>query len=228
MKYAVIGTGKTGQAILNALPQADVVAICNSRNPLTQDQLKQADVGIVFVPGTAMPDMLPLLLESGKPMVVGTTGYAWPADLNARLVAHNVPWVIGQNFSLGLNVMRYYAQRIKQTLNALRPDNVQLHLTEAHHIHKLDAPSGTALYIAQALDFPPQDIVSIREGDIKGTHSVFYDWPQDRITLTHEALDRAAFAEGVVRACSQTSHLAAGLHNFEKLADTLIENSLKG
>ena len=228
MKYAVIGTGKTGQAVLDALPPADVVAVCNSRNPVTAEKLKHADVGIVFVPGKGMPDMLPLLLESRKPMVVGTTGYDWPVDLDKQLKALNVSWVIGQNFSLGLNVMRYYAQRIKQTLNALRPDKLQLRLTEAHHIHKLDAPSGTALYIGQALDFPPKEIVSIREGDVKGTHSVFFDWPQDRITLTHEALDRGAFAEGVVQACAQTPALAAGLHNFENLADTLIENSLKG
>ena len=228
MKYAVIGTGKTGQAVLDALPQTEIVAVCNSRNPVTVEKLEQADVGIVFVPGIAMQETLPLLLQSRKPMVVGTTGYNWPVDLDAQLKAHNVAWIIGQNFSLGLNVMRYYAQRIKQTLNALRPDQLQLRLTESHHIHKLDAPSGTALYIAQALAFPPKEIVSIREGDVKGTHSVYFDWPQDRITLTHEALDRAAFAEGVILACAQAPQLGAGLHSFEKLADTLIENSLKG
>jgi 4-hydroxy-tetrahydrodipicolinate reductase len=228
MKYAVIGTGKTGQAILNLLPGQDVVAASNSRNPVTLDTLARADVGIVFVPAKALGDMLPLLLEAKKPLVIGTTGYAWPMDLDQKLRGLNVPWIIGQNFSLGLNVMRYFSERIKQSMNALKPGQAQLGIVEKHHIHKLDAPSGTALYIAGALDFPPQDIASIREGDAKGTHTVSFDWPHDRISLTHEALDRAAFAEGVLLACDKILHLTAGLHSFERLADDMIENAVEG
>ncbi|MDR3449821.1 MAG: dihydrodipicolinate reductase C-terminal domain-containing protein [Alphaproteobacteria bacterium] len=228
MKYAVIGTGKTGQAIADRLPPQDIAALCNSRNPVTLDKLKNADAGIVFVPGPALASLLPLLIESRLPLVIGTTGYPWPADLDAQLRQAGTAWIIGQNFSLGLNVMRYYAQRLKQSLNALRPGALQLGLSETHHIHKLDAPSGTALYIAGALDFPADEIESVREGDAKGTHSVTYGWPHDHITLTHEALDRAAFAEGVLLACAEIAGLEPGLHRFEKLADNKIENSLKG
>jgi 4-hydroxy-tetrahydrodipicolinate reductase len=124
--------------------------------------------------------------------------------------------------------MRYYAQRIKESLNALRPNQLHLGLTEKHHIHKLDAPSGTAIFIAGSLAFPKEEIVSVREGDVKGTHTVSYDWPHDRILLTHEALDRAAFAEGVVLACAQAPRLTAGLHHFETLADNILETSTKG
>ncbi|MGB9153928.1 MAG: dihydrodipicolinate reductase C-terminal domain-containing protein [Alphaproteobacteria bacterium] len=228
MKYAVIGTGKTGQAILDLLPAPDVVAVFNSRNPVTVEKLRQADVGIVFVPGKALGEMLPLLLEAKMPLVIGTTGYAWPVDLDAKLRAMNMPWIIGQNFSVGLNVMRYFSERIKQSLNALKPKQAQLSIVEKHHIHKVDAPSGTAIYIARALDVPPENIASIREGDVKGTHTVSFDWPHDRISVTHEALDRAAFAEGVVLACNQIHKLTAGLHDFEKLADDMIRNAVKG
>jgi 4-hydroxy-tetrahydrodipicolinate reductase len=228
MKYAVIGTGKTGRAILDLLPKNDVALVCNSRNPVTLDALTKADIGIVFVPGHAFGDMLPLLLEAKRPLVIGTTGYAWPADLDEKLRALNVPWIIGQNFSLGLNVMRHFAERIREALNALRTEPAHLAIVEKHHIHKIDAPSGTALYIAQSLDFSPQKIESIREGDAKGTHTVSFDWPHDRILLTHEALDRAAFAEGVFLACGKVSRLKPGLHSFENLADDMIEKSVKG
>jgi 4-hydroxy-tetrahydrodipicolinate reductase len=228
MKYAVIGTGKTGNAVLKLLPEKDIVAVCNTRNPVTLDKLRGVDVGVVFVPGVALDQVLPVLLASKMPMVVGTTGYPWPEDFDQTLKNLNVPWIIGQNFSLGLNVMRYYARRIMQSLEALKPGQMKLGITEKHHIHKLDAPSGTALYIAQSLGFPPNDIASIREGDAKGTHSVSFDWPHDRITLSHEALDRIAFAEGVLLACGHISRLTPGLHCFEKLADDRIEESQKG
>lgn len=228
MKYIVIGTGKTGQAVVDALPKADLIAACNSRNPVTETLLSQADVGIVFVPGKAMGELLPLLLKTKIPLVIGTTGYAWPADLDQQLKSRGATWIIGQNFSLGLNVMRYFAQQIKAALNALRPGQLHMDLCEKHHIHKIDAPSGTALYLAKALDFPPQEITSLREGDAKGTHTVTFGWPNDRITVTHEALDRAAFAEGVLLACAHAPKLLPGLHAFEKLADDLIETERKG
>jgi 4-hydroxy-tetrahydrodipicolinate reductase len=227
MKYALIGNGKTGQVILDSLPQKDVVAVCNIDNPASADKLRQADVGIVFVPGVAMGDLMPVLFESRIPMVIGTTGYVWPKELDQKLKNLKTPWIIGQNFSIGLNVMRYFSERIKVALNALRPGQLRLGIAETHHVHKLDAPSGTALYLAKTLDFPPEDIKSIREGEVKGMHTVVYDWPNDRLSLTHEVLDRAAFAEGVVLACSHASRLAPGLHLFEKLADDLIESGKK-
>ena len=228
MKYAVIGTGKTGQAVLDLLPAEDVIAVCNSRNPATLEKLKGADVGVVFVPGPAMDGLMPLLFESQIPWIIGTTGYPWPQDLDAKLKAAGVAWVLGQNYSFGLNVMRYFSERIQKTLEAVKPGVARLGMVEKHHIHKLDAPSGTGIYIANALSFPPEKIESIREGDAKGTHTVTFDLPYDRVSITHEASDRKAFGEGVVLACGQAPALAPGLHHFEKLTDILIETKLRG
>ena len=227
MKYAVIGTGKTGQAVLDMLPKQDVVAVCNSRNPVTLEILHKCDTGIVFVAGKSFGDILPLLLESKIPLVIGTTGYAWPENLDAELRAANTPWIIGQSFSLGLNVMRYFAEQIQQSLDALVPQQIQMGMSETHHIHKLDAPSGTALYLAKALHFPREKIDSIREGDVKGTHTISFNLQNDRILLTHEAIDRAAFAEGVIQSCEYIKNLSAGLHFCEQLMDVRIRKAVR-
>jgi 4-hydroxy-tetrahydrodipicolinate reductase len=221
MKVAVIGTGKTGQAIQDLLPEGDIVAVCNSRNPVTADKIAKADVGIVFVPAHALTAMLSELIASRKPMIVGTTGFEWPHDIDQQLKATGVAWIVGPNFSIGLNVMRYFAQRIQSTLNALRDEPARLAIHEKHHTHKLDAPSGTALSLAKALAVPTDEIMAVREGDAKGAHTVSFDWPHDRISLTHETLDRAAFAEGVLLACAHISAQKSGLHFFETLADDM-------
>jgi 4-hydroxy-tetrahydrodipicolinate reductase len=228
MKYAVIGTGKTGGAVLRALPPEDVAGAFDERNPATKEKLKAANVGIVFVPGSAMGGVMPVLLEAGIPLVIGTTGFAWPQDLDRKLKDLKTAWIIGQNFSIALNVMRHYSVRIKEALNALKPGQLRLGITETHHIHKLDAPSGTSIFLAKALDFPQQEIKSIREGEAKGTHTITFDWPCDRLTLSDETLDRAAYAEGVILACSYAPRLPPGLHTFEKLADEIIESRTKG
>ncbi len=226
MKFTIIGSGKTGQAVIDALPPQDVVGVFNSRHPVTVDALRKADVAVVFVPAKAFADMVPLFMEARTPLVIGTTGYEWPQDIDARLRAAGIVWVAGQNFSLGLNVMRYYGQRIKQTLNALRPSALKMRINEIHHVHKLDAPSGTALYIAKSLDFPRSDITAVREGEVKGIHTVHFDWPHEIISLAHESLDRGIYAEGVLLACEGIKNLSAGLHFFENMADDIIEQSL--
>lgn len=225
MKYAVIGTGKTGGVVLESLPAEDVVAVFNEESPVTEPKLKKADVGIVFVPGNSMHYLMPLLLDSGVPMIVGSTGYEWPTDLDAQLKQRNTAWIIGMNFSIGLNVMRHFAERIKKAMNALRPGDLQMGLTETHHIHKVDAPSGTAIYLAKTLDFPKKDIKAIREGEVIGIHTVNYDWPNDRVLLTHEAFNRTIYAEGVKLSCERIKGLPPGLHTFEGLADTIIQKA---
>ncbi|MDE2029805.1 MAG: hypothetical protein KGI97_04480 [Alphaproteobacteria bacterium] len=228
MKYALIGTGKTGQAIRDAIPERDLAGVFNTRNPATVEGLRQADAGIVFVPGPAFAALMPVLLDSRLPLVIGTTGFAWPDDLDARLKSANTAWIVGSNFSLGLNVMRFFAQRIKTALDALKPGGMKLGIAEKHHIHKLDAPSGTALYLAQALGFPAQDIAVAREGDAKGTHTVSFALAHDAISITHEAHDRAAFAEGVLLACDKIGRLPPGLHIFETLVDDILLPLTKG
>ncbi len=223
MKYAVVGTGKTGGVILESLPAEDVIAVFNEESPVTEPKLKKADVGIVFVPGNSMNYLMPLLLDSCVPMVIGTTGYEWPTDLDAKLQERNVAWIIGMNFSIGLNVMRHFSRRIKNAMNTLKPGQLQMGITETHHIHKVDAPSGTAIKLADYLDFPKENIKAIREGEVIGIHAVDYSWPNDRILLTHEAFNRTIYAEGVKLACERIKGLPPGLHTFEKLADAIIE-----
>ncbi|MDD3288895.1 MAG: dihydrodipicolinate reductase C-terminal domain-containing protein [Alphaproteobacteria bacterium] len=227
MKYAIIGTGKTGGKVLDMLPKKDVVIACDINTEPTLENTKDADVVIVFVPGNAMAGLFPLLLKMKKPMVIGTTGYTWPEDLDKTLKATGTPWIVSSNYSIGLNVMNYFARQIKTALNNLLPEKVSLGIFEKHHTSKLDSPSGTALFLARSMGFPAKDIEAVREGDAKGTHTIFFHLPYDEISITHEAHDRNAFAEGVIMACDKVGKLPAGLHSFESLANQLIENSMK-
>jgi len=226
MKYALIGTGKTGGAVLSRLPKNDIVAICDINNPPTHENLSKADVIIVYVPGNVMSEVLPLLLEVKKPTVIGTTGFGWPKDLDAQLKAANVPWIIASNFSIGLNVMHYFARQIQDTFNKILPGKMQLGMFEKHHTSKLDAPSGTSIYLAKSLKFPIEEISVAREGDAKGTHTIYFNLPYDGISITHEAVDRAAFAEGTLIACDRVRDLAPGLHSFEELTTSMIRESI--
>ena len=228
MKYAIIGTGKTGQSVIDLLPSDDIIAVCNSRNPVTKDKVKGADAGIVFVPGKAMGDLLPVLLDLDLPLVIGTTGFDWPQDLDQKLKAKKRVWILSSNYSIGVNTHRYYATRIAKSMRALEPSATKIDIAETHHVHKLDAPSGTAITLAHYLDVPSEEIAAFREGDVKGIHTVTYNWPRDRISLTHEALDRKAFGAGAILAAQHSVKMQPGLHKFETLADTLIENALKG
>ena len=117
---------------------------------------------------------------------------------------------------------------MRVVLEKLKPSQVTLGMAEKHHVHKLDAPSGTALYLAQSLGFPANDIAVTREGDAKGTHTISFTLPHDQLSITHEAHDRAAFAEGVLLASQQIRALPAGLHFFETLMDDRIKDLMKG
>ena len=100
MRVALIGTGKTGGAVQHLVASNDLVGPFNSRNPATSSALQDADVVIVFVEGAVMADLVPLLIESAKPVVTGATNVPWPDDLNARLIHHNLTWIWGANFSM--------------------------------------------------------------------------------------------------------------------------------
>jgi 4-hydroxy-tetrahydrodipicolinate reductase len=220
MKIAVIGKGKTGGHLLPLIPTADCIGPFGKSNPPTPENLQPADVGVVFVPGDAFLELLPLLLESKKPMVIGATGMEWPKDLDQELTKRGSAWVHATNFSLGVQLFR---QLIK-TANRLQSSlpHFTAALLDIHHTKKLDAPSGTAKSLAAWSDFPVE-ISARREGDVVGFHELTLTFPQETIKISHNAHDRALFAQGALDVAKLwiKKPLGDGLHPLEHLMDHL-------
>lgn len=161
-------------------------------------------------------------LEAGLPVVCGTTG--WYADYEALATLcreRGGKLLTATNFSIGMNIMFALNERLAELMRGRAAYSVDI--TETHHIHKLDAPSGTALTLREqiaACGGRPEEevkIVSIREGEVPGTHTVRYDSAIDTLTLTHEAHSRQGLAEGALLAAEWLAGAAPGVYTMKDL-----------
>ncbi|MBL7795305.1 MAG: 4-hydroxy-tetrahydrodipicolinate reductase [Saprospiraceae bacterium] len=220
MQIGLLGYGKMGRAI-ETIAQKHGHRIAwritrENRQTLSPELLCRADVVIEFTrPDSAYANVM-ACLEAGVPVVCGTTGWLEQlADAETWCAQHKGALLWASNFSVGVNLFfalnRFLAQLMDERPE-YRPD-----ITEIHHVHKLDAPSGTARTLAQdilaqlkRLDnwslFPtppgPGDlpITAVREGEVPGTHTVSWSSPVDEITIEHRAHSRTGFAAGAVLA----------------------------
>ena len=163
--------------------------------------------GPVCTPTSRRPtwqsNSLPRLLSLGIPTVCGTTGWYAELDAVAQLCRDfDGTLFTASNFSLGMNIMFDLNERLADLMRGR--DAYRVDITEVHHIHKLDAPSGTALVLQDAIRqrLPQQEapIASVRQGEVPGTHTVRYQSAADTITLCHEAHSRSGLALGAVLA----------------------------
>lgn len=219
MDLALYGYGKMGRTIETVATARGhrVVLKVNSRNPGVAPS--GVDVAIEFSrPDQALKNIA-LCMEHKVPIVVGTTGwYDRLAEVKAMAREKNGALLWASNFSIGVNLFF----RLNRHLAALmdpRPD-YGVHIDEVHHIHKLDAPSGTAIALAKDIDLKaerftgwrpvsqdearpgadkgPIPIASERTGEVPGKHSVTWTSEEDKITITHDAFGRTGFATGAV------------------------------
>lgn len=158
-----------------------------------------------------------LLAQRFKAVVVGTTGWN---DIAPEVCAYfekcGTPMIYASNFSIGVNAVFALAQLAARRLS---PELYRAAITEIHHIHKLDAPSGTAASIAAVVENENGSkvpIESIREGEVAGIHELVFTGECDKITIRHEAFSRKGFAEGAVQAALMTEGLS-GVHEFKDL-----------
>ncbi len=203
LHIVVLGRGKTGALVAEVATERghQVLTIASAENTsagwLTPDNLAAIDVVIDFTTPHAVLANIEEVLRSGKAMVVGTTGWYGEMDRVKTLVeAAGTGLVFGANFSYGVNL---FFQILKAAAPALA-HGYQGHITERHHVHKKDAPSGTAVAMVKILQSEQVGISSEREGDVTGMHTLELTSPGDRILLTHEAKSRRTFAEGAVLA----------------------------
>jgi len=174
-------------------------------------------VCIDFTQPAAFRQNYPFLAANFKAVVVGTTGWNdIKEDVIAEFEKHGTPMIYASNFSIGVNAL---FAAVEKASKVLAGHGYTPHITETHHIHKLDAPSGTAkslgVLVASELGVDPE-ITSIREGEVPGIHTVEFQSGCDRLSFTHEAFSREGFAEGAVTAALMTEGME-GVHEFKDL-----------
>lgn len=226
MKIALIGYGKMGHIIESiALERGhEVVCIIDQNNlaDFASDAFASADVAIEFTtPQTARTNILQAW-QVGVPVVCGTTG--WDVDefrINSLELDENQTPAGGliwsSNYSIGVNILFALNTQLAKMMNSY-PEYTP-HMTEVHHIHKLDAPSGTAKTLQEAIGdnrLAIEDIESIREGEVPGIHTVVWDSEVDSISISHSAKSRKGFALGAVIAAEWLKG-KTGWHDFQEV-----------
>ncbi len=206
LKLLVLGPGKTGSLVAEVARErghrVQVVDVDVNREGawLTSDNLREFDVAIDFTAPDAVLGNIEACLRAKKAMVVGTTGWYGEMERVRKSVEQaGTGFIFAGNFSYGVNL---FLQIIRAAAPALGHGYTG-HITEIHHIHKKDAPSGTAATMQRIIEQAAGvrlDITSEREGEVTGTHTLELDAAGDRIVLTHEAKSRRTFAEGAILA----------------------------
>ena len=202
MKVLIVGYGKMGRLVDQlATDQGHTVA---GRVDVSEgDWNTPADVAIDFTTAKALKVNFPRYLERKLPVVIGTTGWTERvAEYRAAADKAGIGVVAAANFSIGVNLFQMIVAEAGRLMTTHAQYGAWIH--EAHHAAKLDAPSGTALLLRDAMVSAgfthPIDVSSTRAGAIPGTHTIGFDSASDTIELTHTARDRQGFAAGAVLA----------------------------
>jgi 4-hydroxy-tetrahydrodipicolinate reductase len=216
MKLALIGKGKTGGKVLELNSPGVEITVFDRSNAPTFEKLTKCDVILSFLPGDAFAELIPVLLETKKPVVTGSTGFKWPENFDKTLREKNLTWIHATNFSLGVVVLKQLIERLNQVSHLFSEKKLSIH--EVHHTKKLDAPSGTALSMKEWLK-SDCEVTSERTGDVVGVHTLTLETPSEIIRLEHEAKNRTLFAEGAVWATKMITKVKPGLHSFQKVVE---------
>jgi len=206
MKIIVLGLGKTGSLVAEAARERghhveglDILENANASG-LTAGRLADAAVVIDFTTPDAVLENIEGCARAGKNLVVGTTGWYGQIPRIRQLVEESgIGFLYASNFSVGVNL---FFEIAKTAAAALR-HQYDGQILERHHIHKKDAPSGTAVTlqnIVRDASGKQLEITSFREGEVVGLHELLFDSAADRIYLCHDAKSRLGFAQGAVRA----------------------------
>lgn len=223
MKIALIGYGKMGKEIERiAKERGHTISIIIDKDNTADfysDNFKNSDVAIEFsTPDTAM-DNYKRCFEANVAVVSGTTGWIEHMDeIKSACEGGKQTFFYASNYSLGVNIFFTLNKYLAKIMNNFSAYDVKM--IETHHIHKLDAPSGTAITLADdiieevdrksgwkldaegsATDLP---IYSVREGEVPGIHEIIYESAADIISIKHDAKNRTGFALGAVLAAEFT------------------------
>jgi Dihydrodipicolinate reductase len=219
VKVVISGYGRMGHMIESVLQARGIPCAGASEDIVSfDDELAKECVCIDFTCPDAFRANYKALASKFKAVVIGTTGWN---DIKDEVIAcfeeQGTPMIYSSNYSVGVNVLSAAVDVVSKYL--AKAGGYMPYIVEKHHIHKLDAPSGTAKSLAAVVEtnMPGKfDIASVRCGEIAGIHTVGFEGECDRITIEHEAFSRKGFAEGAVVAAQMTEGLS-GVHEFKEL-----------
>ena len=223
MKIALIGYGKMGHMIESIARERghEIVSIIDQNNldEFESNAFASADVAIEFTSPQTAADNILRAWKAGVLVVCGTTG--WNIDAMRQEAIEREGDGIGlmwsSNYSIGVNILFALNKQLAKFMEAY-PEYTP-HMTEVHHIHKLDAPSGTAKTLQESIGddrLAIKDIESIREGEVAGIHTVTWDSEIDTISISHSAKSRKGFALGAVIAAEWMKG-KTGWHDFSEV-----------
>lgn len=214
-----------------ANPDLPTLRVCSNLH----GALEGCDVLVDFTRPEATLGALEAAAAAGVAAVVGTTGLSSEQRDAVAEFAERIPVVFSPNMSVGINVMLWL---LRIATEALGPD-YDVEIMEMHHRHKMDAPSGTALRLAEVITDVRQQSVSetlrfgrcgtapraagevgvqvLRGGDVAGEHTVFYMGDGERLEITHRASSRLVFARGAVRAALWVAGKPPGLYGMDEV-----------
>ena len=223
----LVNSGFEDSTLAAAVDKCGCVDILTSFEEVEAD----ADVIVDFSNPKALPDLLAYAQRRNTPLVIATTGYSSDELAEIRRASENIPIFLSFNMSLGIALL---VRMAKQAAAVFKSADVEI--VEIHHNRKLDAPSGTALMLAEAVKEVRPDaefvcgrsgshrrekneigIHSLRMGNITGEHDVIISTDSQTITLKHEVHDRALLAEGALSAAAFLVGKPAGLYSMEDI-----------
>lgn len=212
MKIALVGYGKMGQIIDQIAQERGHIVVARLKETPTLETLNNAEVVIEFSNPEAAFNNIKFCLDQQIPVVSGTTGWLdRKPEIEQIAIENKTAFIYGSNFSLGVNLFFALNEKVAEVMRNFSSEyNIQLE--EIHHVHKKDAPSGTAISIAEGIikhsNFTSWKleetkdrelgIFAIREDEVPGTHSVYYRSGVDEIEIKHTAFNRKGFALGAV------------------------------
>ena len=231
VKIAVNGAaGRMGSRILVLAKESGDLEIAgafdeNGPARLSSSELKKNGKGVLidFSSPAGTRAATEAALEAGWGLVVGTTGLE-TADLDGlKKAAARIPVIVSSNMSVGVNVMLALLELASKKL----PKDFLVDMSEAHHVHKKDAPSGTASTLAaQIAKFRSLDLATllksikvVREGEIVGDHSVVFAGPAETLEIRHHAKSRDIFARGALLAAKFLSKKTKGLYSMKEVLE---------
>lgn len=219
MKIALIGYGKMGKEIERiAMERGHEIVLkidINNQHDRTIENLKKADVAIEFTIPLSAIENYKLCFDAGIPVISGTTGWHDQKEEVFELcLSKNGTFFYASNFSIGVNIFFSINEKLAQLM--ANHNEYKIEMKEIHHTQKLDAPSGTAITLAESIikNIPQKTkwvnqetdkadeigIVSEREGQVPGYHSIRYESDVDTIDIIHNVKSRAGLAFGAVLA----------------------------
>jgi 4-hydroxy-tetrahydrodipicolinate reductase len=216
MKVAILGYGKMGMEVETVLLSRnhEITLRASAERPFKPEDLINTDIAIEFsTPDTAV-DNIYKCFEANCPVVVGTTGwYMRIPEIREETISRKQSLLFASNFSIGVNIMFHLNRQMAMLMNQI--DEYEPLIEEIHHLAKKDKPSGTAITLAEDIisnvmrktkwknekseASEELSILSIREGEVAGIHTVSYTSSIDKLSLTHEAFNRRGFALGAVK-----------------------------